>query len=74
MAYDHWVHCKDCGAKLFKVAFCDIEIKCKCGAFNVVRIYTASALYLTADQESDMIESYTQSNEVHKPDGGTDTA
>lgn len=74
MAAEHPVHCKDCGALLFKVAFCDLEIKCKCGAFNVVRIYTASALYLTADPESDMIETYTQSNEVNEPDGGTDTA
>lgn len=67
MAAAHWVHCKDCGAKLFKVAFCDLEIKCKCGAINIVRIYTASALLLTADEESNMIESYKQSNEVNEP-------
>jgi len=57
-----------------RAAFADAEIKCKCGAMVVVRVYTASALLLTADAESDMIESYTQSNEVNEPDGGTDTA
>lgn len=69
-----WVYCKECQRKLFRVAFADLEIKCKCGAINVVRIYTASALLLTADQNSNMIESYSQSNEVNEPDGGTDTA
>lgn len=63
-----WVYCKDCQRKLFRVAFADLEIKCKCGTINVVRIYTASALLLTADRESDMIESYKQSNEDSDPD------
>ena len=74
MAAAHWVHCKDCGAKLFKVAFCDLEIKCKCGAINLIRIYTASALYLTADPESDMTEALSQSKETNESDRETDTA
>ncbi len=69
-----WIYCPECQRKLMRAAFADIEIKCKCGAMVVIRIYTASALLLTADRESDMIEAYTQSNEGINPDGGTDTA
>lgn len=69
-----WIYCTECQRKLFRAAFADIEIKCKCGAMVVVRVYTASALLLTADPESDIVEAYTQSNEVVEPDGGTDKA
>ncbi len=61
-------YCPDCQRLLFKGLFANIEIKCKCGKLVRVIVYTASALILTADSESDMIESYTQSNEVNEPD------
>lgn len=67
-------YCPDCQRLLFKGHFANIEIKCKCGKLVRVIVYTASALILTADSESDMIESYTQSNEVIEPDREAHTA
>lgn len=61
-------YCPDCQRLLFKGHFADIEIKCKCGKLARIKVYTASALILTADNQSDMIETYTQSNEVIEPD------
>lgn len=62
-----WIYCPECKRKLFRAAFADLEIKCKCGETVIIRIYTASALLLTADKESDMIASVKQSNEVIEP-------
>lgn len=69
-----FVYCPDCQRKLFKVAFCDLEIKCKCGSLVIIRMYTESALMLTVDSTSDMIESVKQSNEGSDPDCETDMA
>lgn len=59
-------HCPNCQRLLFKGSFADIEIKCKCGELVEIRVYTASALYLTADSASDMI-ALKQSTEGMTP-------
>lgn len=56
-------HCPDCQRLLFKGFFADIEIKCKCGSMVHMKVYTESALMLTADNTSDMIVSVEQSIE-----------
>lgn len=48
--------------------FADIEIKCKCGELVRLKVYTASALFLTTDESSDMIATVKQSSEGIDPD------
>lgn len=62
-----WIYCPECKRKLFRTAFCDLEIKCKCGETVVIRVYTASALLLTADKESDMIVSVSNQKRSANP-------
>lgn len=61
-------HCPHCHRLLFKGHFADIEIKCKCNELVRIKVYTESALLLTADNTSDMIATVKQSKEVVEPD------
>lgn len=70
-------HCPHCKKLLFQGHFADIEMKCtrnSCGRYVRICVYSASALILTADQNSDMIEAYSRSTEVIEPDRETSTA
>lgn len=67
-------HCPHCKKLLFQGYFADIEMKCtrsSCGRYVRIKVYTASALILTADETSDMIEAYKRSTEVNEPDRDT---
>lgn len=67
-------HCPHCKKLLFQGYFADIEMKCSrssCGRYVRIKVYTSSALLLTADENSDMIEAYKRSSEVNEPDRDT---
>lgn len=67
-----WFYCPHCQRKLFRGNFADIEMKCKCGELIRIKVYTQSALILTADNASDMIASVKQSTENNDSDCETD--